>query len=70
MFSGSKIKYKKMESEPSDYHQQQLGKRKKSARKFVVLCAAFASINNVLIGYGKFFPFFFPFWFFVFCYFG
>ncbi|KAK8363743.1 hypothetical protein V6Z12_A03G182800 [Gossypium hirsutum] len=54
---GSKNKYKRMDSELSDdfeddasHHHHQLG-RKKSTRKYVLACAIFASLNNVLLGY-------------------
>lgn len=40
----------------SDHHEL-VEKRRKSTRKFVLACAAFASINNVLIGYGMLFDF-------------
>ncbi|KAA3482752.1 putative polyol transporter 4 [Gossypium australe] len=54
---GSKNKYKRMDSELSDdfednasHHHHQL-ERKKSTRKYVLACAIFASLNNVLLGY-------------------
>ncbi|KAL4364086.1 hypothetical protein GQ457_04G005520 [Hibiscus cannabinus] len=55
---GKKNKYKRMDSELSDdfdddaihHHHQQL-ERKKSTRKYVLACAIFASLNNVLLGY-------------------
>lgn len=54
---GNKNKYKRMDSELSDdfeddasHHHHQL-ERKKSTRKFVLACAVFASLNNVLLGY-------------------
>lgn len=55
---GSKNKYKRMDSEFTDYDDgdndhYQLEKRKKSTRKYVFGCAVFASLNNVLLGYGK-----------------
>ncbi|XVF66851.1 hypothetical protein PTKIN_Ptkin10aG0071600 [Pterospermum kingtungense] len=54
---GNKNKYKRMDSEVSDdfnddishYHHQL--ERKKSTRKYVLACAIFASLNNVLLGY-------------------
>lgn len=61
LFLGSKNKYKRMDSELSDdfeddasHHHHQL-ERNKSTRKYVLACAIFASLNNVLLGYGKFF---------------
>lgn len=53
---GSKNKYKRMDSEFTDYDDgdndhYQLEKRKKSTRKYVFGCAVFASLNNVLLGY-------------------
>ncbi|MBA0698055.1 hypothetical protein Goari_021564 [Gossypium aridum] len=60
---GNKSKYKRMDSELSDEfddeasnHYNEL-ERKKSIRKYVLACAIFASLNNVLLGYGKFFLF-------------
>lgn len=57
---GAKNKYKRMTSElPDDnddvfLHQQQVEERRSSTRKYVIACAIFASLNNVLLGYGKF----------------
>ena len=56
---GSKNKYKRMDSELTDgdddsHHHHQLEDRRKTTRKFVLACAIFASLNNVLLGYGKF----------------
>ncbi|XP_055802002.1 probable polyol transporter 4 [Solanum dulcamara] len=52
---GSKNKYKRMDSEFTDYdgddNHNQLESRKKSTRKYVYGCAVFASLNNVLLGY-------------------
>ncbi|CAN4094125.1 unnamed protein product [Withania somnifera] len=57
---GSKNKYKRMDSEFTDYddgdddpyhRHHQLERRKKSTRKYVFGCAVFASLNNVLLGY-------------------
>lgn len=53
---GSKNKYKRMDSEFTDYDDgdndhYQLERRKKSTRKYVYGCAVFASLNNVLLGY-------------------
>ncbi|XVF01968.1 hypothetical protein REPUB_Repub04eG0135300 [Reevesia pubescens] len=49
---GNKNKYKRMDSKLSDdfddHHQLE---RKKSTRKYVLACAIFASLNNVLLGY-------------------
>lgn len=58
---GSKNKYKRMVSELTDYdgdddpshHHHQMERRRKSTRKYVFGCAVFASLNNVLLGYGK-----------------
>ncbi|KAK5836979.1 hypothetical protein PVK06_012785 [Gossypium arboreum] len=54
---GNKSKYKRMDSELSDdfddeasNHYNEL-ERKKSIRKYVLACAIFASLNNVLLGY-------------------
>ncbi|OMP07871.1 Sugar/inositol transporter [Corchorus olitorius] len=54
---GTKNKYKRMDSELSDdfdddiaLYQDQL-ERKRSTRKYVLACAIFASLNNVLLGY-------------------
>lgn len=60
---GSKNKYKRMENEVADYdddddpshHHHQLEKRRKSTRNYVFACAVFASLNNVLLGYGNVF---------------
>jgi len=51
---GTKNKYKRMNSElPEGYddvlHQEA---RRNSTRKYVIACAFFASLNNVLLGYG------------------
>ncbi|XP_071907085.1 probable polyol transporter 4 [Coffea arabica] len=53
---GSKNKYKRMDSELTDgdddsHHHHQLEDRRKTTRKFVLACAIFASLNNVLLGY-------------------
>ena len=57
---GNKNKYRRTDSELSDDfdddaspHHNQL-ERKKSTRRYVLACAIFASLNNVLLGYGKF----------------
>lgn len=52
---GAKNKYTRMNSElPEDsddvLHQQD---RRNSTRKYVLACAIFASLNNVLLGYGN-----------------
>ncbi|KAJ9549248.1 hypothetical protein OSB04_021791 [Centaurea solstitialis] len=57
---GSKNKYRRMDSELSDdddlevvpYKQTQQ-ERSSSTRKYVFACAVFASLNNVLLGYGS-----------------
>ena len=60
----TKNKYKRMDSELTDFdddfndalhHHQQTEERRKSTRKYVFACAVFASLNNVLLGYGKLF---------------
>ncbi|KAJ1377003.1 Sugar/inositol transporter [Sesbania bispinosa] len=53
---GAKNKYKRMDSdfhEDNDdvLHQQQLEDRRNSTKKYVLACAIFASLNNVLLGY-------------------
>ncbi|WJX49784.1 putative polyol transporter 4 [Trifolium repens] len=53
---GTKNKYKRMSSQlPDDnddvLHQQQLEDKRNSTRKYVIACAIFASLNNVLLGY-------------------
>ncbi|MED6154963.1 putative polyol transporter 4 [Stylosanthes scabra] len=53
---GSKNKYKKMNSDlPDDYddvlNQHHIQERRNSTRKYVLACAIFASLNNVLLGY-------------------
>ena len=56
---GTKNKYKRMDSQLTDggdddlHHQAELENRRKTTRKFVFACAVFASLNNVLLGYGK-----------------
>lgn len=58
---GKKNKYKRMGPEIDDeddfdddliHYQRQLEKRK-STRRYVITCAVFASLNNVLLGYGN-----------------
>lgn len=54
---GAKNKYKRMSSQVPDdnddaLHQQQLEDKRNSTRKYVIACAIFASLNNVLLGYG------------------
>lgn len=60
---GSNNKYTRMDSQLSqsddfdgDYdaseHHRQM-ERKKSTRKYVFACSVFASLNSVLLGYGK-----------------
>ncbi|KAL1299095.1 hypothetical protein HN51_043501 [Arachis hypogaea] len=54
---GSKNKYKRMNSElAEDYddvlnQQRHIEERRSSTRKYVLACAIFASLNNVLLGY-------------------
>ena len=57
---GTKNKYKRMDSElsedhndPSHHHEEE--DRGSSIRKYVFACAVFASLNNVLLGYGLLF---------------
>lgn len=59
---GTKNKYKRMDSELSEdqdfdpsHHHHQREDRGSSTRKYVLACAVFASLNNVLLGYGMFF---------------
>lgn len=56
---GTKNKYKRMDSELTDDHDFDLSQhhhktedRGSSTRKYVLACAVFASLNNVLLGYG------------------
>lgn len=55
---GAKNKYKRMKNSelPDDIddvlHQQEQEERRNSTRKYVIACAIFASLNNVLLGYG------------------
>lgn len=57
---GAKSKYKRMNSEfPDDNNdnddvllRQQQEDKRNSTRKYVIACAIFASLNNVLLGYG------------------
>lgn len=56
---GAKNKYKRMNSELVEdnddvLNQQQREERRSSTRKYVIACAIFASLNNVLLGYGMF----------------
>lgn len=59
----NKNKYKRMDSDFDDdfndalAHHQQTEERRKTTRKFVFACAVFASLNNVLLGYGMLFNF-------------
>ncbi|OIW08381.1 hypothetical protein TanjilG_03057 [Lupinus angustifolius] len=51
---GTKNKYKRMNSEFADDNDdvwQQQEDRRNSTRKYVIACAIFASLNNVLLGY-------------------
>ncbi|KAI9086741.1 hypothetical protein K1719_031335 [Acacia pycnantha] len=53
---GAKNKYKRMNSEVHEdsddvLHQQYLQDRRTNTRKYVIACAVFASLNNVLLGY-------------------
>lgn len=53
---GAKNKYKRMNSELVEdnddvLNQQQREERRSSTRKYVIACAIFASLNNVLLGY-------------------
>lgn len=54
---GAKNKYRRMDSQlPEDndddvLHQQQREDKRNSTRKYVIACAIFASLNNVLLGY-------------------
>lgn len=59
---GTKNKYRRMDSELTDYgnndpevvqYNQTQRQRSKRTRKYVFACAVFASLNNVLLGYGK-----------------
>lgn len=52
---GAKNKYKRMNSElPEDHDDDVLHQeaRRNRTRKYVIACAIFASLNNVLLGYG------------------
>lgn len=52
---GAKNKYERMNSEfPEDNDDilQQENNRRSTTRKYVIGCAIFASLNNVLLGYG------------------
>lgn len=63
--SRGKNKYRRMDSELTDFdddideasqhHHLQL-ERIKTTRKYVFACAVFASLNSVLLGYGKSLP--------------
>ncbi|CAI9783663.1 unnamed protein product [Fraxinus pennsylvanica] len=53
---GAKNKYRRMDSELTDYdgdfeQHNPLEKKINSTRKYVIACAVFASLNNVLLGY-------------------
>ncbi|GLT86928.1 hypothetical protein SLE2022_050350 [Rubroshorea leprosula] len=54
---GSKNKYRRMDSEHSEdfdeavNHLHQLERRRRRTRKYVLACAVFASLTNVLLGY-------------------
>lgn len=53
---GSKNRYRRMDSElteDDDIHFPE--DRSETTRKYVLACAVFASLNNVLLGYGKLF---------------
>ena len=51
---GSKNKYRRMDSELTEDDDHYLREERKSTiRKYVFACAVFASLNNVLLGYGK-----------------
>lgn len=59
---GTKNKYKRMDSEATEdfddaSHHHHLEDRSRSTRKYVLACAIFASLNSVLLGYGKLFSF-------------
>lgn len=54
---GPKNKYKRMDSELHEDHDDALTHRRpadatSSTRKYVLACAVFASLNSVLLGYG------------------
>lgn len=61
---GSKNKYKRMDSEMKEdedddaLHHHQEEDRRSRTKKYVFACAVFASLNSVLLGYGKCFLFF------------
>lgn len=55
---GRKNKYKRMDSEPTKFDDDNIQlhqDRRHNTRKYVLACAVFASLNNVLLGYGKLF---------------
>lgn len=58
-YLGRKNKYRRMDSEPADDEFDDVLNnhpgfdRGRNTRKYVFLCAVCASLNNVLLGYGK-----------------
>lgn len=49
---GTKTKYTKMTSDPVE-DDDVLQNKKHEAHKYVFACAVFASLNSVLLGYGR-----------------
>jgi hypothetical protein len=53
---GSKNKYKRMDSDGTEEEEalsnEGIAKKNHNTRRFVFICAIFASLNSVLLGYG------------------
>jgi len=50
---GTKTKYIKMTSDPVEEDEEVLQSRKYETKKYIFACAVFASLNSVLLGYGR-----------------
>lgn len=50
---GAKNKYIRMTSEEEEEEEEGFATRKHDSKKYIFACAVFASLNSVLLGYGR-----------------
>lgn len=50
---GTKTKYTRMTSEAEEEEEGLSAKKKQDTKTYIIACAIFASLNSVLLGYGR-----------------
>lgn len=50
---GAKTKYIRMTSDPNEAEEEGLSTKEHDTKKYIFACAIFASLNSVLLGYGR-----------------